>query len=100
MTLKKLIERNSLDPGHGKVVTVEDHPVALFNVSGEYFALDNTCPHRGGSLGWGKLNGEVVTCPWHGWEFNCRTGEALENPGIKVERFTLCVKEDGIYVEW
>lgn len=82
------------------MVILNDHPIAVFNIDGDYVAIDNTCPHRGGSLGGGELNGDIVTCPWHGWEINCRTGEAVENPGIRVKQYTLHVKEDGIYVDW
>lgn len=54
--------------------------VALFHVNEEILAMENTCPHAGGPLGEGTLDGEVVTCPWHGWEFNVRTGQCVKNP--------------------
>ena len=79
---------------------MDDHPIALFSIDGKYFAMDNTCPHRGGSLGEGDVSGGIVTCPWHGWQFNCRTGEAVENRAIRVKTYDLSVKGDGIYVEW
>ncbi|MDE0144265.1 MAG: Rieske (2Fe-2S) protein [Nitrospira sp.] len=70
-----------LEPGTCLSVELDDtHGVALFNVDGEILALDNTCPHAGGPLGEGTLNGEIVECPWHGWEFNVRTGQCIENP--------------------
>ena len=70
-----------LEPGTCLSVELDDAPgVALFNVDGEILALDNTCPHAGGPLGEGTLEGEVVECPWHGWEFNVRTGQCIENP--------------------
>ena len=97
--LKKIASKRELGPGSGKIVVLDDKPIALFNIGGNYFALDNTCPHRGGSLGDGEVDGEIVTCPWHGWEFNCRTGEAVENPVITVSCFRVKKKDDGIYVE-
>lgn len=54
--------------------------VALYNVGGEIFALDGTCPHAGGPLGEGSLEGSVVTCPWHGWSFDVKTGACENNP--------------------
>ena len=70
-----------LEPGTCLSVELDDAPgVALFNVDGEILALDNTCPHAGGPLGEGTLEGEVIECPWHGWEFNVRTGQCIENP--------------------
>ena len=70
-----------LEQGTCLSIELDDAPgVALFNVDGEILALDNTCPHAGGPLGEGTLDGEVVECPWHGWEFNVRTGQCIENP--------------------
>ena len=100
VSLEKVAEPGFLAPHSGRVIILEDHPVALFNIDGEYYAMDNTCPHRGGSLGNGEIDGDVVTCPWHGWEFNCRTGEAVENREIKVQTYRVSVEDDGIYIEW
>lgn len=97
--LERIASKCELKPGSGKVVVIEDRPIALFNIGGEYVALDNTCPHRGGSLGDGEVDGETVSCPWHGWEFNCRTGDAVENPTITVECLKVEKRKDGLYVE-
>src|SRR5262245_59839820 len=59
-----------LAPGQSKLVEVEGKSIALFNVGGAYYALDNTCTHRGGPLAEGALDGDQVTCPWHGAVFN------------------------------
>lgn len=74
--------------------------VALFNVEGQIFALENTCPHAGGPLGEGILHGEVVTCPWHGWKFNVRTGLRLKNPAQEwaVPRYPVRIQSDVIQV--
>ena len=71
-----------IPPGTGKTVEVNGVWIALFNVDGSFFAVDNTCPHAGGPIGEGKLSGEIVTCPWHGWQFNVRTGERVGNPEL------------------
>ena len=73
-----------IPPGTGRTVDVHGAWIALFNVNGAFFAVDNTCPHAGGPLGEGSLDGEVIECPWHGWRFNVRTGERPENPEIRV----------------
>jgi nitrite reductase (NADH) small subunit/3-phenylpropionate/trans-cinnamate dioxygenase ferredoxin subunit len=71
-------------PGTGRTVEVRGVWIALFNVDGSFFAVDNTCPHAGGPIGEGSLSGDVVTCPWHGWQFSVRTGERLGNPNFTV----------------
>jgi nitrite reductase (NADH) small subunit/3-phenylpropionate/trans-cinnamate dioxygenase ferredoxin subunit len=73
-----------IPPGTGRTVEVQGVWIALFNVEGSFYAIDNTCPHAGGPLGEGHLEGHVVECPWHGWRFNVQTGERLENPNITV----------------
>ena len=70
-----------VEPGTCRSVTVNNHgDVALCNVDGEILALQDTCPHAGGPLGEGTLEGDIVQCPWHGWTFNVRTGQCLKNP--------------------
>ncbi len=87
-----------LPPGSGKPVEVNGKAIALFNVGGQVYAIDNTCLHRGGPLGDGMLEGEVVTCPWHMWEYNVRTGEFVANPEIKVATYPVQVEGTDIKV--
>ena len=75
--LVKVAETKEVAPGTGMVVDADGRSIALFNVAGTFHAIDNTCTHEGGPLGEGELSGEVVACPWHGTEFNVKTGEAL-----------------------
>lgn len=65
---------DQIPPGSGAPVTVADKDIAVFNVNGTICAIDGTCPHAGGSLGMGKLNGTTVTCPVHGMKFDVTTG--------------------------
>jgi nitrite reductase/ring-hydroxylating ferredoxin subunit len=67
-------------------------------VGGKVYALDNTCLHQGGPLGEGLLEGEVVTCPWHFWEFNVRTGEKVGDPSLRVATYPVQVEGDAIKV--
>ncbi len=84
-------------PGTGRCVEVSGREIALFNAGGTFFALDNTCPHRGGPLGEGELEGTVVTCPWHAWQFDLRSGESLTDD-LKVARFDVKVEGDAVLV--
>ncbi len=68
--------------GSLSVTAPDGREIALFNVGGEICAMDNTCPHAGGPLGEGSLEGSVVTCPWHGWSFDVKTGECQNNPDV------------------
>ena len=90
-----------LPPGAARAVRVGDVPVALFNVEGTVYAIDNVCPHAGGPLSRGVRSGpcgEFVTCPWHGWRFNVRTGVSLDLPGEQVRTFPVRVVEGAVEV--
>ena len=64
-----------IPPGEARILEMEDlRSVAIFNLEGEFFAIDNLCAHRGGPLGEGWVENGVVTCPWHGWDFDIKTG--------------------------
>jgi len=69
-----------LPPGTCQSVEVLDYGIALFNLDGDIYALDNTCPHAGGPLGEGSVEGDLVECPWHGWKFHIKTGVCQKNP--------------------
>jgi nitrite reductase (NADH) small subunit len=69
-------------PGSAREFLAGDSVVALFNVDGTFYALNGVCPHQGGPLGKGTLCGAVVTCPWHGWQFDVRSGQNQVNPRI------------------
>ena len=88
-----------LEPGEGRVVEVEGRSIALFNVDGRYYAIDNLCPHRGGPLGEGDLDGAVVACPWHAWRWDVTTGANTNNPAVKVACFAVNEDAAGIFVQ-
>lgn len=94
----KVMRAVDLDPGKGAVVVVKGTRIALFNVDGVFYAIKNTCPHMGGELGEGLLQGEVVTCPWHGWRFNVRTGKNPEADVVGVRAFEVRVENGEILV--
>ena len=99
-TKVKLTDVADLPLGTGKVVEAEGMTFALFNVDGTYYAVENSCPHRGGPLGEGKLNRHVVTCPWHRHKFNVKTGEIvtlLSRPNAKT--YPVTVEGNDVLVE-
>ncbi len=87
-----------LVPGRACQVTVHDRLVGLFNVGGEYYAIDNVCLHRGGPLSEGTVGRCIVTCPWHGWQFDLRSGACVQDPVVGVTRHDVRVIGDEIQV--
>jgi nitrite reductase (NADH) small subunit/3-phenylpropionate/trans-cinnamate dioxygenase ferredoxin subunit len=94
----KIASTSDLPPGSAKTVEVNGKAIALFNVGGTIFATDNACLHRGGPLADGMLEGEVVTCPWHLWEYNVRTGEKVGNTSLKVATYPVRVEGADVKV--
>jgi 3-phenylpropionate/trans-cinnamate dioxygenase ferredoxin subunit len=76
-------ETGEIAPGQVKVVEVNDRRIALCNVGGEFFAIDDVCTHDGGSLDQGELYDNVIECPRHGARFDVRTGKVLALPAVK-----------------
>jgi nitrite reductase/ring-hydroxylating ferredoxin subunit len=83
--------------GTGRAVSLDGVEVAIFNLGGEFHAIENTCPHRGASLGDGMLEGDEVHCPLHGWQFNVKTGRMPMGGGVR----SFHVRVDGgtVFVE-
>ena len=96
--LVKVASVTELPAGSCKAVEVNGKTIALFNVDGKVFALDNTCLHQGGPLVEGMLEGDVVTCPWHMWEYNVRTGEKVGSPSLRVAAYPVEVEGNDIKV--
>jgi nitrite reductase/ring-hydroxylating ferredoxin subunit len=105
-----------IPPGGRKLVQVNGRAVVVFNVNGEFFALNNRCPHRGGNLSQGVTTGlvlsrepgdyqytrkgEIIRCPWHSWEFDIRTGQSWCDPGkVKARRYQVSVEHGATLVE-
>lgn len=70
----------AIPSGTAKMVKVEGKPIAIFNLDGKFYATDDACPHEGGPLSDGLIEGENVTCPWHGATFHIVSGKTLEPP--------------------
>lgn len=104
-----------IPPGQRKIVEIGGREVGVFNVNGEYFAVLNRCPHQGGSLCAGRQtglvtsarpgqyevsrSGEIIRCPWHGWEFDLRTGQSWFDPrAVRVRRYDVSVEPGSVIV--
>jgi len=96
----KVANISDLQAGHAAVVEIGGRTIALFNVHGEFFALDNTCMHRGGPLGEGFVdqNNLTVQCPWHGWIYSLASGISPIDSMAKVEKFEVIVEGEDIKV--
>jgi nitrite reductase/ring-hydroxylating ferredoxin subunit len=90
---------DQLVPGQGMTVTVRGLPVALFNVGGIVYAIDDTCRHAGVSLGTGELRGHVVRCHAHGWRYDVTTGHTMHDPEERVTRYPVQVVDGAILVD-
>ena len=94
-----LAKTDDVPVGEGRVFVAGVKQIAVFNVDGEFHAMDNTCVHQGGPLGEGFLEGTTVTCPWHAWRYDVTTGECSSNPGARVGAYTVRVENGEIQVE-
>ena len=88
-----------IGPGSGKTVDAGGREIAVFNVGGQFYAIDNACKHRGGPLGEGELDGTTVTCPLHAWTYDVTNGECFDDPSCNVDRFAVKVDGDQVLVE-
>jgi len=89
---------HQVPPGAAIEVVAGGVVVALTNVEGQITALDGICAHQGGPLGKGELTGDCLTCPWHGWQYDARTGRQLLSSTIAQRRFATRVEADRIWV--
>ncbi|HEY8296900.1 MAG TPA: Rieske 2Fe-2S domain-containing protein [Candidatus Baltobacteraceae bacterium] len=91
----RLPEADRIPPGGSRAYTVGRHEVALFNIAGEFYALENSCPHQGAPIVDGWLEGSLVTCPWHAWCFDVRTGAMTLGEFATIDRYAVRRGTDG-----
>jgi nitrite reductase/ring-hydroxylating ferredoxin subunit len=94
----RLAAVSDLPAGSGGEFVAGGRIVALYNVGGQFHALDGICPHQGGPLGKGALAGCIVTCPWHGFQFDVTTGQHQTSRSLVQERFPVKVEGGGVWV--
>jgi nitrite reductase/ring-hydroxylating ferredoxin subunit len=99
MAFLRAAKMEEVPAGTIREYALEGKVIALANVGGKLFAINNVCLHRGGPLGEGELEGQKVTCPWHGWQYDVTTGKLAANPAVGVETFPVEVRGDDIFVD-
>jgi len=72
---------------------------AVCNVDGDVYALDGVCPHAGGPLGQGALHGDTIVCPWHAWEYNCRTGAWGSADDLRLDMFPVKIDSGDVFID-
>ncbi|MEK6839504.1 MAG: nitrite reductase small subunit NirD [Nanoarchaeota archaeon] len=85
--------------GGGMTAEVGGRMIALFNIGGEIYAIENTCPHQGGSLADGFIDGTTITCPNHDWKFDLETGQGIMPPSPGVKAYPVEIRDNDIYIE-
>jgi nitrite reductase (NADH) small subunit len=105
---------SEIQPGEHRIVDIKRLSIGVFNVNGDFIAVLNVCPHelapvcRGrvsgttlpsppGEYRWGR-EGEILSCPWHGWEFDLRSGQSLADPRVRIRRYPTEVQDDTVFV--
>ena len=98
--LVKVADTNQLPAGKATAVELDGTRIAVFNVGGTFYALEDTCPHAGGPLSEGKVDGEKVVCPWHDAAFDLKTGDVLSPPAFEgVKSYRVVVEGNDVKIE-
>src|SRR3954469_16303807 len=95
----RIAAADEVPPGSCGEYVAGDRIVALFNINGTFHALDGICPHQGGPLGKGALAGCIVTCPWHGFQFDVTTGQHQTSPSLVQPAFPVKVENGDVWVD-
>ena len=94
----KVATKSEITPGNAKKIEVGGAEIALFTIAGTFCAIEDTCLHRGGPLSEGSVEEKVVTCPWHGWQYDVTTGTCLTNPAVSQKKYEVKVEGDDVLV--
>ena len=98
--LVEVAQLNQLSSGQRKLVTAKGHKIALFNLEGTLYAIDNSCPHSTGPLVEGRLFGTMITCPWHGSRFDISDGQCHSGPATtNIAIYPVQVEGEAIFIE-
>ena len=92
---------NEIKPNQIKQVSNDGKDIVIINIDGNYFAINDTCTHAGGSLSEGKVEGSIITCDWHGAQFDCKSGKLVKFPAKinDLESYNVVIESDTIFVE-
>ena len=94
----KVCSKDEIKDGRGKVIEIDGRQIAVLNNKGKFFAIGNTCAHMQGPLGEGECNDGKVICPWHGWEYDLKTGKNTFDENIKLDTYEVKVEGKNILV--
>ena len=92
---------SEIPPGKMQKTSVDGKDILVVNIDGNYYAIDDTCTHAGASLADGKLEGSIVTCDWHGAQFDCKSGKLEKFPAKinDIKSYNVIVESDDVFVE-
>jgi nitrite reductase (NADH) small subunit len=99
MAFARVARTTDIAPGQIREIQLDGTTIALANVAGQFHAISNTCLHRGGPLGQGSLQGNVVTCPWHGWTYDVTSGKVSSNQKAGVACYPVELRGEDVYVD-
>jgi nitrite reductase/ring-hydroxylating ferredoxin subunit len=99
MAFVRAARKDEIPAGSIREFQVDGLTVAIANIGNKFYAINNTCLHRGGPLAQGELHGAVVTCPWHGWQYDVTTGKLVANPTIGVKTYALEARGEDLWIE-
>jgi nitrite reductase (NADH) small subunit/3-phenylpropionate/trans-cinnamate dioxygenase ferredoxin subunit len=99
MAFVRAAKATEIPPGQIREIPLQGITIAVANVGGQFHAINNTCLHRGGPLGQGSLQGNVVTCPWHGWMYDVPSGKVTTNQTAGVACYPVELRGEDLYVD-
>ena len=99
MAFQRAAKIKEIPPGQIREIPLNGKSVAVANVGGKLFAINSVCLHHGGPLGEGELDGTVVSCPWHGWQYDVTTGKVVQQPSDGVQCYLIELRGDEIFVD-
>ena len=99
VTRHRIAGTEEIPRGEGREIVVVGRIIAVFNIGGVFHAMDGMCPHAGGPLGKGVLHDNVVTCPWHGWQFDVTTGRHCLNAQLQHPTFPVTIEGTDLWIE-
>lgn len=99
MAFVRAARKDDIPAGKIYEFQVAGQAIAIANISGKFHAINSVCAHEGGPLGEGELEGTVVTCPWHAWQYDVTTGKMVQNAAVGVDCYPVEVRGDDVFVD-
>lgn len=94
----RVARMNEIADGERKLVEHEGQTIGVFHHKGKWYAYRNQCLHRGGPVATGTLDDDILTCPWHGFQYNITTGQMLVDPSARLDTYEVVVKDEEIFL--